>query len=176
MSDDLIVSQCSPTLAGLKTANMFSAEYSSADEVKRELRRLNAILVPKGLRILPLRYMDSRVLLYLYRTEALSRDLADERAQSILRSCGYTCGKAESCLCRLIKRLRENADFPHEVGLFLGYPPEDVRGFMENRAGGFKLIGCWKVYGDVESAKKKFASYDNCTRLNRGRSINDIIQ
>ena len=76
MSDELVVSQCAPTLAGLKTANMFSAEYESREEVTAELRRLNAVLVPRGLRIVPMRFMQSRVLLYLYRPEALRRDLA----------------------------------------------------------------------------------------------------
>ena len=121
MSDELVVSQCAPTLAGLKTANMFSAEYESREEVTAELRRLNAVLVPRGLRIVPMRFMQSRVLLYLYRPEALRRDLADSAAQDILRECGYgKCSRAESCLSCLIGRLRNNADFPHEVGLFLG--------------------------------------------------------
>lgn len=62
MSDELVVSQCAPTLAGLKTANMFSAEYESREEVTAELRRLNAVLVPRGLRIVPMRFMQSRVL------------------------------------------------------------------------------------------------------------------
>lgn len=176
MSDDLLVSQCSPTLVGIKTANMFSAEYESREEIRCHLRRLNSKFAPKGMRILPLRYMDKRVLLYLYRPDALSRDLENEQAQDILRSCGYDCERAEKCLCRLIRRLRENDDFPHEVGLFLGYPPEDVKGFIENRAGGSKLIGSWKVYGDVESAKRKFESYDRCTRKNRGKSLDEIIQ
>ena len=149
MSDELVVSQCAPTLAGLKTANMFSAEYESREEVTAELRRLNAVLVPRGLRIVPMRFMQSRVLLYLYRPEALR------------------------CL---IDRLRNNADFPHEVGLFLGYPPEDVRGFIENRASGFKLIGCWKVYGDVDAARKKFESFESCTLRSRGKALDEIIQ
>ena len=166
MSDELLVSQCAPTLAGLKTANMFSAEYESREEVTAQLRRLNAVLVPKGLRILPMRYMQSRVLLYLYRPDALRRDLENSDARDILRDCGYeTCDRAESCLRCLIGKMRNNADFPHEVGLFLGYPPEDVRGFMENRAAGFKLIGCWKVYGDVEQAQRLFARYRKCTDI-----------
>lgn len=177
MSDELVVSQCAPTLAGLKTANMFSAEYESREEVTAELRRLNAVLVPKGLRIVPMRYMQNRVLLYLYRPEALCRDLENSDAQEILRSCGYEkyC-RAESCLSCLICRMRNNADFPHEVGLFLGYPPEDVRGFMENRASGFKLIGCWKVYGDVDAAREKFKSFESCTRRSRGKALDEIIQ
>ena len=177
MSDELVVSQCAPTLAGLKTANMFSAEYESREEVTAELRRLNAVLVPRGLRIVPMRFMQSRVLLYLYRPEALRRDLADSAAQDILRECGYgKCSRAESCLSCLIGRLRNHADFPHEVGLFLGYPPEDVRGFIENRASGFKLIGCWKVYGDVDAARKKFESFESCTHRSRGKALDEIIQ
>ena len=177
MSDELLISQCAPTLAGLKTANMFSAEYESREEVTAELRRLNALLVPKGLRIVPMRYMQSRVLLYLYRPEALRRDLESSEAQDILRGCGYAkCKRAESCLSCLICKLRHDAEFPHEVGLFLGYPPEDVRGFMENRAAGFKLIGCWKVYGDVDAAREKFKSFETCTRRSRGKALDEIIQ
>ena len=180
MSDELLVSQCAPTLAGLKTANMFSAEYESREEVTAQLRRLNAVLVPKGLRILPMRYMQSRVLLYLYRPDALRRDLENSDARDILRDCGYeTCDRAESCLSCLIGKMRNNADFPHEVGLFLGYPPEDVRGFMENRAAGFKLIGCWKVYGDEQTAKNTFEKYDMCSKAYsrqwlRGKSIEQL--
>ena len=166
MSDELVVSQCAPTLAGLKTANMFSAEYESREEVTAELRRLNAVLVPKGLRIVPLRFMQSRVLLYLYRPEALRRDLADSAAQDILRECGYgKCSRAESCLSCLIGRLRNNADFPHEVGLFLGYPPEDVQGFIDHHARDFKLSGLWKVYGDEAYARAAFAKYKKCTDI-----------
>lgn len=177
MSDELLVSQCAPTLAGLKTANMFSAEYESREKMTAELRRLNAVLVPRGLRILPMRYMQSRVLLYLYRPDALRRDLENSDARDILRDCGYeTCCRAESCLSCLIGKMRSGADFPHEVGLFLGYPPEDVRGFMENRAAGFKLIGCWKVYGDVDAAREKFKSFESCTRRSRGKALDEIIQ
>ena len=157
MSDELLISQCAPTLAGLKTANMFSVEYESREEMAAELRRLNAVLVPKGLRILPMRYMQSRVLLYLYRPEALRRDLENSDARDILRDCGYEkCGRAESCLSCLIGKMRNNVDFPHEVGLFLGYPPE--------------------VYGDADAARKKFESFESCTRRSRGKTLDEIIQ
>ena len=35
----------------------------------------------------------------------------------------------------------ESGEFPHEVGLFLGYPPEDVKGFIDHRANNFKCAG-----------------------------------
>ena len=64
---------------------------------------------------------------------------------------------------QLIKRMCADEEFPHEIGLFLGYPPEDVRGFIENGAENCKCVGCWKVYGNVEAAKKTFAKYKKCT-------------
>lgn len=51
----------------------------------------------------------------------------------------------------------ESGEFPHEVGLFLSYPPEDVKGFIAHRANDFKCAGLWKVYGNEEKARSLFA-------------------
>ena len=53
----------------------------------------------------------------------------------------------------------ERGEFPHEVGLLLSYPPEDVKGFIDHRAGGFKCAGLWRVYGDEEKARSLFEKY-----------------
>ena len=54
-----------------------------------------------------------------------------------------------------------------EVGLFLGYPSEDVNGFISCGAKGAKCVGTWKVYGDVAAARRTFALYRKCTRIYR---------
>ena len=36
MSEDLIIKHCAPTLAGLKTGNIFNASYESEDELGTE--------------------------------------------------------------------------------------------------------------------------------------------
>lgn len=64
-----------------------------------------------------------------------------------------------------MQRLREQGEFPHEIGLFLSYPPEDVRGFIESPVCGFKCVGCWKVYGDAREARKTFGRYRRCTEI-----------
>ena len=79
---------------------------------------------------------------------------------------------AGACLARLIERIQVENEFPHEVGLFLGYPPADVEGFMYQREK-YKLCGLWKVYDDVEGAQKQFDRLRHCTEvylncLNRG--------
>ena len=58
----------------------------------------------------------------------------------------------------------ESGEFPHEVGLFLSYPPEDVKGFIENHAANAKCTGVWKVYGDERQARQTFDRYKKCTQ------------
>lgn len=57
----------------------------------------------------------------------------------------------------------ESGEFPHEVGLFLSYPPEDVQGFIDHRACDFKCAGLWKVYSDEERAQRLFTRFKRCT-------------
>ena len=134
MTDAHLIRHCAPTLAGLKTASLFNCPFSSREELMDIIRRANKRLGGKGLRILPLRFNENRALIYIYRPKKLSADLADTKASGILKQCGYRDGSCEHCVCQLAQKLRSQADFPHEIGLFLGYPPEDVCGFMENKA------------------------------------------
>ena len=163
MSEDMIVRHCSPTLAGLKTGNMFSCWFLDATEMRDTLRRLNHLLGKKGLRIVPLRFKNNQALVYVYRPLRLSRDLQHDIACRLLRERGYGMESPERCVIQLIKRLGESDEFPHEIGLFLGYPPEDVRGFIENGSDGCKCTGYWKVYGDARAAQEMFAKYKKCT-------------
>ena len=68
----------------------------------------------------------------------------------------------EQLLRCLSRRLRQSEGFPHEIGVFLGYPLEDVIGFCRHKGEGCKLCGYWKVYGDVDHAKQCFAAFDRC--------------
>ncbi len=175
MSNEILVHSCAPTMASLKTGNMFNCAFESREQMLRELHQLNRRLRHKGLRILPLRWREGRALLYLFRPKLLQRDLRDPLAGRILTECGYACTEANACLARLIARLRTEPDFPHEIGLFLGYPPADVDGFM-HRKEACKLSGLWKVYDDAEGAVRQFARCRHCTEvylncLSRGFSL-----
>ena len=178
MSEETVVRLCAPTLAGMKTASLFAQEYASRRQVQGEVRRLNRVLVPRGLRAMPLHYGRRRALIYLYRPGRLRQDLRKEQAEAILRSRGYDPEKPEQCIRRLRLRLGAEGEFPHEIGLFLGYPPEDVAGFIGH--GTCKCVGCWKVYGDEESAKKTFRQYKACTevycnRMRLGATLRELI-
>ena len=164
MSELLLIKHCAPTLAGLKTANIFNCKYDSDEQLKKELCRLNKTLGKKGIRIVPLKKAHGRVLIYAYRPKRLHRDLDRVEAAALLSAHGYDKRCPACCVKRLADRLHEGESFPHEIGLFLGYPPEDVHGFIENPHD-FKLNGYWKVYGDEHAARRLFARYKKCTSV-----------
>lgn len=161
MLEELLVAHCAPTLAGIKTGSLFAC--GGGPGLAEDLRGLGGRLMSRGVRVLPLRERGGRVLLYVYRPLMLDSDLNRPEARRILSSRGYRTGDREQCLERLRGRLSGGGEFPHEIGLFLGYPPEDVSGFM----GGLrcKASGLWKVYGDAEAAGAVFARYRACTAI-----------
>lgn len=165
MSEENLVRQCAPTLAGIKTGTIFPTSYETEPELAREIRALNRVLVPKGLRLTMLRCREKRALLYLYRPGDLRRDLQNRLAEALLQEAGYGTRSSEQCVAHLARRFQAEGEFPHEVGLFLSYPPQDVRGFIENHAVNYKCAGLWKVYGDVELAQHLFAKFKKCTDI-----------
>jgi len=179
MIEKNLVEFCAPTLAGIKTGNLFTIK-NIYNNFENEVRRLNHILTKKGLRLIPVKKTDKNILLYLYRPEQLKRDLSNPDATKILEEKGYPCSNPDCCLVNLIMHLKKDKDFPHEIGLFLGYPPADVKGFIKSPCEGVKCCGCWKVYGNVCEVKKIFASYKKCTKLycnaiNNGKKFEDLI-
>ncbi len=179
MSDEVVIRHCSPTLAGLKTGSLFSCHYDSEDELRRDIRAMNRVLVPKGLRVLSLRCKQGRALIYLYRPSRLGRDLTAPVAAHLLEDRGYPWGDPDLCVVKLIQQLRSQEEFPHEIGLFLGYPPDDVEGFIHYGPKHSKCVGDWRVYGNEEQAKRLFAQYRACTlayqaQLKCGKTVEQL--
>ena len=179
MSEALLVRHCSPTLAGLKTASMFSCPYASEAEMRDELRKLNRVLTEKGLCVIPLRYHNGKGLIYVYRPQQLKADLLDGSVCSMLKDRGYPCGDPVRCLNCLVRRVQDSKEVPHEIGFFLGYPPEDVAGFIEKKTP-TACSGPWKVYGDANAAQQRFDRYKACTcayceALAQGKQLEHLI-
>lgn len=178
MSEETIVRQAAPTLAGIKTGSLFPYRFDSREELAQDLCAFNRLLVPRGMRVVLLRLMERSALLYLYRPAELEADLKDETAQELLRAAGYPCESCGACIRHLLERFHSDGEFPHEIGLFLSYPPEDVKGFIADRDN-YKAICMWKVYGDEEKARCLCEKYQKCTEcycrmLRRGACLEEL--
>ena len=94
MSEEMVVRQCAPTLAGIKTGSLFPCPCTDRDALLDEVRQLNRRLSPKGLCLLPLRFTEGSALLYLYRPATLRRDLSDDLARRLLAEAAMTAAAA----------------------------------------------------------------------------------
>ena len=106
-----------------------------------------------------------------------------DRVCQSMKSFGYESLDLSDVLSRFQKRyadcMEQIAEFPHEMGLLLGYPVEDVEGFIENKGHNYLYAGYWKVYGHVEEKKALFNRYEEARKvliqlLASGRSVSEM--
>lgn len=165
MLEQFFVMHCAPTLAGLKSANLFSVNFRKLKEIENWVEKSNQLLNEKGVRIKILQIVKKRALIYVYRYKKVNEDINKKGVISYLKEMGYPCETLEQMLDELVKRLVFHKSFPHEIGLFIGYPLEDVIAFIENRGQKSACTGCWKAYSNEENAQKQFALYQKCTKV-----------
>ena len=169
--ETVMIEQCAPVLAGLKPAGLFRYETRDCADLARRVRSWNEQLNGKGLRVRVMKgcARTHRFLIYVYREAQLSAVLADRAVQEFLRQEGYQLPAEQeqtgALLNQLSRRLCCQAEFPHEIGVFLGYPLPDVVGFIENRGQNFTCCGCWKSYSEPAAARRRFDQLSKCTAV-----------
>ena len=163
---------CAPVTAGLKCASLVNLSRCGREVLD------DWLLVRAGLsRKLSVRFAEMSctrrsVLLLVYRERSLLRALSAEGVRDFLARFGYARDFTSTapCVARLAERFA--CRMPHEVGVFLDYPLEDVRGFIENEGRDAKFAGYWKVYGNEIEAMRRFEAFRRAER----RSASRILQ
>ena len=160
----VLVRQCAPTLAGMKPGSIFCFHHCSLEVSRQKVCQWNKQLEPFGLtvQILLERPGSSSVIVFVYRHDRLEQMLSDDAYQRFLAEAGYAGTNLDGLLEQLAYRLRTQPEFPHEIGVFLGYPLRDVIGFIENHGRNFTCCGFWKSYGDPAEMQVCFACYRRC--------------
>ncbi len=163
MIEEKLVQHCAPTLAGMKTANLFNLSFNSEDCLINAVNNLNRELGYKGISFLVLKKKEDKALIYVFRKSKLESDLHRKGVSELLSTYGYSDLSAEGAIEHLKMRVKYSDGFPPEIGLFLGYPLEDVKGFIINSGKNSKYTGFWKVYDDECEALKLFRKFKKCT-------------
>lgn len=180
--DQILAYHCAPALTGLKVANLISLSREEFPDLEKRAADYGELFASRGVSFRVLCGCGHKALLLVYRPALLLRQLSQPMAVKLLCRDGYPEGAGvEELLERLNLRLGTGEEFPHEIGLFLGYPPEDVEGFQRHRGRNCKLCGYWKVYSDVDRARAMFRAYDRCreelcARLAQGVSLPAVFR
>ncbi len=145
---------------------------------------------------------DDRICLFAYRPKLLKSVLSRFCISEVLHQHGYTGYTLDQYVDELIERLAfyhadrgaksvpvcmanrsnapELAPFPHEIGLFLGYPVEDVVSFIASAGAQSVSVGQWKVYHNNDRAQKQFEVMKRwedelLNRFNTGSSFKELL-
>ena len=164
---------CGVTFAGLKIASLVSLRKGEEDVIQTLSRRFAG----KGFAFILLREDEERLLVYICHRARLTKYLFSPDVRAFLARFGYEYGSAEEALEQL--KYRMHGEFPHEIGIFLGYPLADVRGFLRD-PNSCVLCGCWKVYDNADEAARTFERFRRCSacicrHMDRGRSLTQIF-
>lgn len=167
---------CAPAMLGIKPACLISLSKNE-ECLEENIGVFNFKAYVKGLKICRLCVCRDRVLLLVFNESLLKKQLFSAPVAEVLERFGYSREMTlEQAIGRLAGRIESNGEFPHEIGLFLGYPIDDVMGFIRNKGENYILCGYWKVYSNEETAKRTFNNYNKCRRylcnkLNGGEDI-----
>ena len=175
-----------PCLAGIKPANLVS--FPSADI--QWCDTYNAMLNKRGIYFMPLCICEDRAQILVYRKDLLTCLCSQPQVAAALQSFGY---RLENGLDGIIMRLKDRMSvlrgarnrrcsdsFPHEIGLFLGYPADDVLQYVKTGGQNCLLCGYWKVYSNPERALRVFHQYTECKehfalQIQSGMTIYEIV-
>ena len=170
--------QCAPLITGLKISNMLIVsnkdEKLSADNFKNEQVFLAIVF-----------YRMKRRSRFFCSAEINWRNFLErEDVSEVLREEGYVEIQLGRILSIFQMRYRAYMNgskiFPHEMGLLLGYPVEDVTGFMVHGGKNSLYSGYWKVYADVARKLEIFKQFEMAKEMlirlvSSGVSMEEII-
>ena len=168
-----IALECAPTLQCLKPSTLLCFPRCG-----RNLRSLWEKYKTRTKQELGLDYFEvnssaNHHSVIFFRYETLAETLRSGKNIAFLRESGYRGPvSVEAVLAYLHEKMGRR--YPHEIGLLLGIPAEDIRGFIANQGARCLLCGYWKVYHDPQHAGTIFKAYDNAKKRSCAASLNFI--
>jgi Protein of unknown function (DUF3793) len=157
---NVIAYNIAPTLKRLKAATTVTLCKNDRNILENWKEHKNSITEKLNISSFELKETDRAIIVLFYDKELLEQKIKDASNANFLINFGYAPqGDIEENLKMLGTRF-EKFVCPHELGIFLGFPLEDVKEFIDNPHKECLLCGYWKVYYNKDKALKTFKYYD----------------
>lgn len=148
------------TMVGVKPAELLNIPLTKVGTTNSHWEECKVcLLLNKSIKLREIRKQNGSAQVFFYHSTSLNTALCSKANSRFLQELGYPKQySVEGYVDFLVKRLNSN-DFPHEIGIFLGYPLKDVLGFMGHSS--LKLVKTkgWKIYGNENISNKRYQSF-----------------
>lgn len=155
----LIAFAAAPTIHKIKPSTLMRFGTSGRNTAELWRKFGNEICDEFGLEHFELKSCNNSILVLLFRQNFLDLYTRNVKNRDYLDNLGYESASDLKSKLNMLKN-RFSIACPHEVGVFLGIPLEDIEGFVSNKGQNCKLCRYWKVYGDQRKAELLFKAYD----------------
>lgn len=155
----MIAYNAAPTVKSLKPASLINFTIGRKNRIELWKFYKDEICKELNLEYIELREKSESLIVMFYKKELLEWQLSKPGIKAFLEGYGYQ-GHSSlyEKLCLLKERFLNSC--PDEVGIFLGYPLEDIIGFIKNQGRNSIMCRYWKVYTNPRQAQELFKNYD----------------
>lgn len=160
----LLAGFCMPTLLSKKPSSLIRVDIQGEEYKNRLFFSINTVLEQFDCDYSILFENDSTLSLLVYHKKLLLNLLREKEMKAFLERNGLMADNMKLLFNSLSIKLDRYytgkcKEFPHEIGVILGYPIQDVTGFIRNRGKNYILCGSWKVYHNADKAAEIFEEY-----------------
>lgn len=178
--EELLAFHSAPALCGLKASNLINLSKKDTDSFIQDINLLNKMYNPNVFFTF-LKVSNENSLLLVFKRNILENHLLKEENTKFLESIGYkNSDNIFDYIKELKKRINCGCEFPHEIGVFLGYDLLDTLEFIKGNRNPL-LKGLWNVYYDAYNKQIIFDKYNRCKNcvirlVNKGFSIENFMK
>ncbi|WP_425801462.1 DUF3793 family protein [Desulfitobacterium sp. Sab5] len=152
-----------PVILNIKPAELLNIGHNKNPGGWEEFKKL--LIMRPDIGLLEIREINKRKQILFFNRNVLNERLANLYNNNFLIKINYPrSATLEKCLEHLVQKIR-SIDFPHEIGLFLGYPLKDVLGFMGLASLPYIKTQGWKVYGNEKLSDQWYERYQSARKL-----------
>lgn len=153
-SDILI--RLGPTILGVKPAELLNIRINGdLDKCKKCINNYPQInyLQIKKLEKVP------RMQVLFFHKNTLEKTLTEKVNKDFLIGLGYPRIFTRESYLNILKERLNSEQFPHEIGVFLGYPLKDVLGYMGKYPWKLVRIKGWRYYGSEKLSRLYYEKF-----------------
>jgi hypothetical protein len=159
-----IVRCTAATIAGRKPATLMNISNDINGLLNAWDRYRTDIFSISEIDYYELKRTDKNAIVLFFNQNQLDELLRNESVNKFLSECGYEFDSIDYVL-DMLRRRYATVGCPPEIGVFLGIPLKDVKGFMGLNSLRNTKCGMWQIYGDPAASEERMNEYRSARNI-----------